>query len=48
MELQQHQLDSLSDWLTMMEAKISQYGDIGTDLDSIKKQVTQHKVNMNV
>ena len=47
MELQQKQLDALSDWLTMMESKISHYGDIGSDLDTIKQQVAQHKVIQN-
>ena len=44
MQLQQAQLDGLAEWLTGMEARISQHGPIAADLDTIHTQVDTHKV----
>ncbi|XP_076466610.1 dystrophin-like isoform X3 [Babylonia areolata] len=44
MELQQHQLDELASWLVWMEEKINNQDPVGTDLETIKTQVDDHKV----
>ena len=44
MELQQKQLDQLADWLTDMDARMSQMEPISIDLDTIGSQVEAHKV----
>lgn len=46
MELQQQQLDELAAWLTQMEDRINTQEAMGCDLDSIKKQVEEHKVKI--
>ena len=44
MELQQQQLDDLATWLTQMEDRIHKQEPVGADLESIKRQVEDHKV----
>ena len=44
MELQQKQLDQLAEWLAQMEQLIAEHPEVGPDLESIKKQITAHKV----
>ncbi|XP_067674722.1 dystrophin-like isoform X3 [Haliotis asinina] len=43
MDLQQQQLDELASWLGQMEERINQQEPLGSDLDSIKRQVSEHK-----
>ena len=43
MKLQQLQLQELSNWLTKAENIIEGTGPIGTDLDTVKSQVEEHK-----
>ncbi|KAL3882693.1 hypothetical protein ACJMK2_029006, partial [Sinanodonta woodiana] len=43
MTLQQQQLDELASWLAKMEERIANQGPIGTDLQTIKAQVDEHK-----
>lgn len=44
MELQQQQLKELDKWLTGMEQTRLKQESIGSDLETIKSQVDQHKV----
>ena len=41
--LQQKQLDNLKAWLISAEDKISHFGDVGPDLDSVKQQLGDHR-----
>lgn len=43
MKLQQMQLQELASWLTKAETVIEETGPIGSDLDTVKSQVDQHK-----
>ncbi|XP_041352153.1 dystrophin-like isoform X2 [Gigantopelta aegis] len=43
MDLQQQQLDELEKWLTQMEGCITNQEPIGSDLETIKQQVEDHK-----
>ncbi|XP_057306952.1 utrophin-like isoform X3 [Hydractinia symbiolongicarpus] len=43
MKLQQKQLKELADWLTKAESKMSSAGPIGSDLETVKQQVEEHK-----
>ena len=43
MKLQQLQLQELADWLTKAESKMGSASDIGSDLDTVKQQVEEHK-----
>lgn len=47
MNLQQQQLQQLSDWLTETEARIRkmEIEPVAKDLESYKEQIEQHKVN---
>ena len=44
MELQQKQINELADWLTVAEQKINSSETIGSDLDTVRRQVEDHKV----
>lgn len=44
MDLQQKQINALADWLTRAEQKINSSESIGSDLDTVKRQVEDHKV----
>ena len=44
MDLQQKQIDELADWLTVAEQRISSSEVIGSDLDTVRHQVEDHKV----
>ena len=46
MELQQQQLKELDKWLTEMEETRLKHEPIGSDLETIKSQVDQHKVSL--
>lgn len=43
MKLQQKQLKELADWLKKAESKMSSAGPIGSDLETVKQQVEEHK-----
>ena len=43
MDLQQKQLDQLRQWLTATEDRISHMAETGSDYESVKQQVEQHK-----
>lgn len=43
MKLQQLQLHELAAWLTKAEARIESSGPIGSDLETVKQQVEDHK-----
>ncbi|KAK2570584.1 Dystrophin [Acropora cervicornis] len=43
MDLQQKQIDELADWLTVAEQRISSSEVIGSDLDTVRHQVEDHK-----
>jgi len=45
MNLQQGQLDQLSDWLNQMESRIKSYTLIGSSEDEIRRQIEEIKVN---
>lgn len=47
MDLQQQQLQQLSDWLTLTEERIKRIETepAAKDLDAYKEQIEQHKVN---
>ena len=44
MDLQQKQINRLADWLTRAEQTINSSESIGSDLDTVKRQVEEHKV----
>ena len=44
MDLQQKQINSLGDWLAVAEKRIESSEIIGSDLDTVKRQVENHKV----
>ena len=44
MKLQQRQLQELANWLDIAEAKMEAAGPIGSDLETVKKQVEGHKL----
>lgn len=44
MDLQQKQINALAEWLTLAEQKINSSESIGSDLDTVKRQVEDHKV----
>lgn len=44
MKLQQQQINQLADWLDKAEAKIDKSNEIGADIDAVRKQVDNHKV----
>ena len=44
MDLQQKQIDELADWLTVAEQRINSSEVIGSDLDTVRRQVEDHKV----
>ena len=46
MELQQAQLDTLADWLTKMEGRITDEEPVASDINVLRKQVDQHKVGL--
>ena len=46
MELQQGQLDTLADWLTKMEGRITEEEPVASDINVLRKQVDQHKVGL--
>lgn len=43
MDLQQKQINSLGDWLAVAEKRIESSENIGSDLDTVKRQVENHK-----
>ena len=45
MDLQQRQIDELASWLTNAEAKIDENDSLGSDIETIKRQLDEHKVN---
>lgn len=45
MDLQQRQIDELASWLSNAEAKIEANDTVGSDLETIKRQIEDHKVN---
>lgn len=50
MELQKQQLQQLSDWLTVTEERIQKMESqlLAEDLESLQKQLEEHKVNLFV
>ncbi len=46
MDLQQRQIDELASWLTSAEAKIEPSDPVGSDAETIKRQIDEHKVVM--
>ena len=44
MQLQQSQLDTLSEWLSKMEERIAQDEPAASDINRLRKQVDTHKV----
>lgn len=48
MDLQQKQIDELADWLTVAEKRINSAQTIGSDLDTVRRQVEDHKVMINI
>lgn len=48
MELQKQQLQQLSDWLTVTEERIQKMESqlLAEDLESLQKQLEEHKVNL--
>ena len=44
MDLQQKQINALAEWLTLAEQRINSSESIGSDLDTVKRQVENHKV----
>ena len=44
MQLQQRQLDTLSEWLSKMEERIANDEPAASDINILRKQVDQHKV----
>ena len=48
MDLQQKQINSLADWLTVAEKRIEGSENIGSDLDTVKRQVENHKVCLTI
>lgn len=50
MELQKQQLQQLSDWLTVTEERIQKMESqlVAEDLESLQKQLEEHKVNFFV
>ena len=44
MDLQQRQIDELASWLTAAEAKIESNDPVGSDSETIKRQIEEHKV----
>lgn len=44
MDLQQKQINALAEWLTLAEQRINSSEPIGSDLDTVKRQVENHKV----
>lgn len=50
MELQKQQLQQLSDWLTVTEERIQKMESqvLAEDLESLQKQLEEHKVNIFV
>jgi hypothetical protein len=44
MDLQQRQIDELASWLTAAEAKIESNDPVGSDSETIKRQIDEHKV----
>lgn len=44
MDLQQKQINALANWLTVAEQRINSSEAIGSDLDTVKRQVENHKV----
>lgn len=44
MDLQQKQINTLAEWLTVAEQRINSSEPIGSDLDTVKRQVENHKV----
>ena len=48
MDLQQKQIDELADWLTVAEQRINSSEVIGSDLDTVRHQVEDHKVPVSV
>lgn len=49
MELQNKQLQQLTDWLDVTEARINKIASqpLGPDLEDIKHQVEEHKVSVS-
>lgn len=49
MDLQHQQLQQLTDWLDVTEARIKKMGSqpMGPDLEDVKHQVEEHKVKTN-
>ncbi|XP_028414557.1 dystrophin-like isoform X10 [Dendronephthya gigantea] len=43
MDLQQRQIDELASWLTAAEAKIESSDPVGSDVDTLKRQIDEHK-----
>ena len=48
MDLQQKQIDELADWLTVAEKRISSAQTIGSDLETVRRQVEDHKVMIKI
>ena len=44
MDLQQKQINALAEWLTLAEQRINSSEPIGSDLDTVNRQVESHKV----
>lgn len=44
MDLQQRQIDELASWLTSAESKIELSEPVGSDVETIKRQIDEHKV----
>ena len=44
MNLQQKQIDELGSWLTSAEAKIEGSAPVGSDTETVERQIEDHKV----
>lgn len=47
MKMQQQQQNSLRQWLTETEDRISMFGEPGPDLETARRQLEQHKVSVH-
>ena len=44
MDLQQKQIDELASWLSSAEAKIEANSTVGSNLETVQRQIEEHKV----
>ena len=48
MDLQQKQIDELGSWLISAEAKIEGSASVGSDTETVERQIEDHKVIVNM